>query len=203
MPSACHEAEAVDASAGAGLTGLGTGSVIVTAGHAHQLVPPDVLTGVPPDWTGVEDGACRLLELPESPVEELLSDEPEPAFDVPELPGDCVLPEDPVLDEPVPLAGDPVLAAACVLPGSMIATTPAAATLAIPTAAVVLFTRCLPCSRSATARDRERAALRRAWAREDPLPNSGLLMIQSVAGQGVQAIYSASQYALILRGARP
>ena len=79
-------------------------------------MPPDVLTGLPLDCCGVDDGDWTLLE----PLLDLL------LFDESEL-----------LDEPVP--DEPVLVEACAAPGSVIAITPAAAILATPTVAVVML----------------------------------------------------------------
>lgn len=125
----------------------------------------------PPDWAGVDEGACRVPELFEEFEEPELDvfEEPEPAFDVP-LPDD-VLPDDVLPDDvlPVPetaleLDDDPFdeVAVLCVEPGRTAATTPATATLAKPTVAVAVFSRRRPRSRSATARERSRAA-RRCW----------------------------------------
>jgi hypothetical protein len=95
-------------------------------------VPPEVLTGAPPpDCTGADDGACRLLELPGEL--ELFGDPPEVSVEPDE--------------EPLPGETDE-----CAVPGRLTATAPATATLAIPTAAVAAFSRRLPRLRSATAR---------------------------------------------------
>lgn len=59
-----------------------------TGPHPEE-VPPDVLTGVPLDCVGVDDGACRLLELLEELLELELPDElelPEEVLPVEELP---------------------------------------------------------------------------------------------------------------------
>jgi hypothetical protein len=119
-----------------------------------------VLTGgaPPPDCTGVDDGAWRLLEPFEELDDELL-EEPEELDD--ELPEEPELPEpaepDPELPEgldvlagldtpeEVPVEWDDELFVEetdeCVEPGSVAATAPATATLANPTAAVVAFSR--------------------------------------------------------------
>ena len=95
----------------------------------------------PPDETPLEDWKPLLDELLFDPSDELF-DEPEPEFDV--APVDELEPDD---DLP------PVLVvAAWVEPGSITATTPATATLARDTDAVVAVSLRLPCSRSATAR---------------------------------------------------
>jgi hypothetical protein len=86
-----------------------------------------VLTGLPLDCCGADDGVWTLFELLE--LLELLDLS---LFE--ELPLCDELPEDPVLDEPV-------LAAACVAPGSRSASTPATAAPLIPTVAVVTFSR--------------------------------------------------------------
>jgi hypothetical protein len=92
-----------------------------------------VLTGVPPpDRTGADDGACRLLELPEEL--ELFDEPPLELF---------VEPDEELLPEETD---------ACAEPGRPAATAPATATLAMPTAAVAAFSRCRPRLRSATAR---------------------------------------------------
>jgi hypothetical protein len=110
-------------------------------------VPPEVLTGAPPpDCTGADVGACRLLELP---VElELFGDPPE----VPVEPDGEPLSEEPLPEEPLPEEPLPEETDACAEPGSAAATAPATATLAMPTAAVAAFSRFLPRLRSATAR---------------------------------------------------
>ena len=137
----------------------------------QEWVPPDVLTALPLDGCGAVDGDCRLLEP--------LLDE----FEV--LPDELEELEDPVL-------ADPVLAAACEAPGSRTATTPAAAMLAIPAAAVVAVSRRRPRARSATARVTARdAAVRRAGY-------SGLLMSASLTNPVVGAVYVTSPDALIL-----
>ena len=120
----------------------------------------------------LEDELDLLLDELDDPVlEDPLLAEPEldvpvlefPVLDVPVL-------DVPVLDEPV--LDVPVLAAACVAPGSMIATTPATAALAIPTVAVVTFIRRRPRSRSATARDNARVPSRVVpWPRDSSLRN--------------------------------
>jgi hypothetical protein len=119
-------------------------------------VPPDVLTGLPLDCCGAEDGAWTLLELLlelllleeelellpfdglELPPVEPVPEDPVPEDPVPEdpVPEDPV-PVEPVLVEPVPV--EPVLAAACVAPGRPTAITPTAAALLIPMVAVITF----------------------------------------------------------------
>jgi hypothetical protein len=148
-------------------------------------VPPEVEWPPPLDWTGLLAGACRVPELLDEfefdepddfefdELEEPELDEPD--FDEPddfeldepdfEEPDDFELdefeeaePVDVELDEELPavdLLG--CVTAACVEPGSASATAPAAATLAKPTVAVVVFSRRLPRSRSATALDTSRA----------------------------------------------
>jgi hypothetical protein len=103
-------------------------------------VPPDVLTGVPLDCVGADDGDCKFPELLEL---ELLLDEPElelELFDELELEGE--LAGFAVLLALVEwLLADPELVAALLAPGSMTATTPAVATLATPMVAVAAFRR--------------------------------------------------------------
>lgn len=131
-----------------------------------------MLTGVPLDCVGADDGACRLPELLEllEELEELL-DEPEsfgefPSSEELDRPGDeCELPEDFAGDD-VPAPDDPVLAEACVDPGSSAMTTPAAAMLAVEMATVADFSRWRPRSRSAAARE----------TADMPLRNCGVLM---------------------------
>ncbi|MGH3167243.1 MAG: hypothetical protein ACRDN0_15305 [Trebonia sp.] len=95
-----------------------------------------MLTALPLDCCGEDDGAWMLVELLLLLVESLL-------FDVPVLVEPVLalelLAEEPVLDEPG--LDELVLAAACVAPGSRIAITPATAALLSPTAAVVTFSR--------------------------------------------------------------
>ncbi len=100
---------------------------------------------------------------------------PLPADDVP-LPADELPAPDVVLDPDEPLDEVAVL---CVELGSATATTPAVTTLAKPTVAVVAVSRRRPRSRSATARERLRAALRRDSdrAREYPSRGSSLFML--------------------------
>jgi hypothetical protein len=107
-------------------------------------------------------------ELPAEPESELWL--ALPSLDVP-------LPED---DVPVLVLADelPELVLVCVEPGSTAATAPAASTLAKPTVAVAVFSRRLPRSRSATARDTWRSPAR---ARGDPLRSSQLSIGRSVA----------------------
>jgi hypothetical protein len=146
----------------------------------QEWVPPDVLTALPLDGCGAVDGDCRLLEplLDEFEVLPDELEEPDELDELEEL-------EDPVL-------ADPVLAAACEAPGSRTATTPAAAMLAIPAAAVVAVSRRRPRARSATARVTARdAAVRRAGY-------SGLLMSASLTNPVVGAVYVTSPDALIL-----
>ena len=124
-------------------------------------------------------GAWRLLELLDE-FDELEPDE----FD--ELaPLDEFEPE-PELADPVPVLA-PVLGveveplecvdALLVEPGSTAATAPAASRLATPTVAVVVFSLRRPRSRSATARERCRAA---PWPRGAPLRSSSQLSIIAV-----------------------
>lgn len=198
--------------------------------HAHQLVPPDVLTGVLLDCCGVEEGAWMLPELLLEELELLeelaLPDESEPAEEpelsselaeepeVPESddepslddPVDDPVPADPVLVAPV-LDPAPVLVAACVAPGSMSAITPAAAKLAMPTVAVVTLSLCRPRSRSAIAHERARAASRfLPWLRGGTVRNSGLLISASLSSPLVLAVEVASKNAMHFtapRGTRP
>jgi acetyl-CoA synthetase len=143
------------------------------------------------DGAGADVGACRLPELLElelelfdelEPLDELeLFDELEPP-DEPDLPADwCELPDDFV-------PADPVLAEACVEPGRRRATTPAAATLAKETVAVVAASRFRPRSRSATARVTADGRVR----------NCGLLMPESVSCQLVGPIRPGSEDAMSL-----
>jgi hypothetical protein len=174
MPSARHPAKAV---------GSASTWVIGIAWFLDRKFyePPEVLwPPPPPDWTGVYEGACRLPELfeelEEPELEEPELDEfdvfegPDPAFDVP-LPDD-VLPDEVLPDEVLCLCDvaleldEPLdeVAVLCVEPGRAAATTPATATLAKPTVAVVVLSRRRPSSRSATARERSRfAPRRRSW----------------------------------------
>lgn len=120
---------------------------------------------LPPDCTPL-DGACKPL-LDESLLDESLLDEFDELLD--ELPVDPADPVDPV--DPLESSLDPEFEAAPVDeleldedllpvlvtdawldPGRVTATTPATATLARDTVAVVAFSRRRPCSRSATAR---------------------------------------------------
>ncbi|HEV3382788.1 MAG TPA: hypothetical protein VG142_17635 [Trebonia sp.] len=110
-----------------------------------------MLTGLPLDCCGAEDGAWTLLEL----LLELLLLEEELEllpFDGLELPPVEPVPEDPVPEDPVPVEPvpvepvlvepvpvEPVLAAACVAPGRPTAITPTAAALLIPIVAVITF----------------------------------------------------------------
>ncbi len=148
----------------------------------------------PPDWTGVYEGACRLPELVEEfdVFEELAEPEPDvPPFDD-ELPArDAALELDELFVEVVVL---------CAEPGRTTAITPAVTTLAKPTVAVVAFSRRRPRSRSATARERLRAAPRRDSdrARDDPSRNSWLLISLSLARAAVGAVHEPSQHPLIM-----
>jgi hypothetical protein len=153
-------------------------------------VPPDVLTGVPLDCVGADVGACKLPELLVLELElfeELeLFDELEPPDDFwsseePDRPDSWELPDDFV-------PADPVLAEACVEPGRRRATTPAAATLAKETVAVVAASRFRPRSRSATARATADGRVR----------NCGLLMSGSVSCQLVGAVRPGSEDAMSL-----
>jgi hypothetical protein len=135
-------------------------------------VPPEVelKPPLPPDWTPLAAARKPLLdELLLDPFVEL------PLVESPLDPLDPVDPVDPVdpLDplDPVELSLDPecevepvdelelgedllpvLVTAAWLDPGRVTATTPAAATLARDTVAVVALSRRRPCSRSATAR---------------------------------------------------
>lgn len=136
-----------------------------------------MLTGVPLDCAGADDGACRLPELLElleeleEPDELELLDEPESFGEFPSseeldrADDECELPEDFAGDD-VPVPDDPVLAEACVDPGSIAMTTPAATMLAVEMATVADFSRWRPRSRSAAARE----------TADMPLRNCGVLM---------------------------
>lgn len=157
--------------------------------------PPEVAWLPPPDWAGVKEGACRLPELfeeldefeelepepelaePDPELLELL--EPEPRFAVPLLDAPLLAEDPPVRDAALPDEPFDEVVAACVEPGSTAARTPAAATLAKLTVTVAVFSRRLPRSRSATARERLRAAPCREpdRPRGDPSPSSWLLML--------------------------
>lgn len=113
---------------------------------------------LPPDCTPLE-GACKPLfdellleELLFDPLDELLD---EPLVDPLELSLDPEFALSSVdeleLDEDLLSV---LFAAAWLEPGRVTATTPATATLARDTVAVVAFSRRRPCSRSATARAR-------------------------------------------------
>jgi hypothetical protein len=124
------------------------------SGHrqrGQKPVPPEVLTGAPPpDCTGTDEGAWRLLELFEEfeefeefePLDEL---EPFEKLLLEELESLDELPEEPELLDESPAEWDDELftgeADECVEPGSVAATTPATATLAKLTAAVAAFSR--------------------------------------------------------------
>jgi hypothetical protein len=146
-------------------------------------VPPDVLTGLPLDCCGADDGVWTLLELLElldlSLCEEL------PLVELP-------------LVEELLFAGVTVFAAAaCVAPGSRSAITPATPALLIPRMAVVTFSRWRPRSRSATARAIAYVASGFArWPRDASLRNSGLLISESLADPVVSAVGFASKNTL-------
>jgi hypothetical protein len=96
-----------------------------------------------------------------------------PAPELAEPPLDAPVPDD---DVPVLVLPDELelLVVLCVEPGSAAATAPAASRLATPTVAVVAFSLRRPRSRSATARERCRAA---PWPRGAPLRSSQLSII--------------------------
>ena len=137
-----------------------------------------------PEFDEFDEPPELELDDPEVPAEvepELFAREPLVA--VPDL-------AVPVPERAVPVPGDvldvlPVLAAerfvlvtaACVDPGSAAATAPAATTLATLTVTVVALRRRRPRSRSATACE----TLRAPRAGGDPLRESGLLMLVSLA----------------------
>jgi hypothetical protein len=108
----------------------------------------------------------EFAELGEFELLPLLAPEPELA----EPPLDAPVPDD---DVPVLVLPDE-LVVLCVEPGSAAATAPAASRLATPTVAVVAFSLRRPRSRSATARERCRAA---PWPRGAPLRSSQLSII--------------------------
>jgi hypothetical protein len=118
------------------------------------------------ELVGGLDGLPAELE-PFDVLEEFAGFEFEPPLDVP-----------PVDDEPpVPVLTDelPVLVSVvCVVPGRTAATAPAATTLAKPTVAVAVFSLRLPRSRSATACDTCRAAVR---SRGEPQRSSQLSIL--------------------------
>jgi len=107
-----------------------------------------------PPWSP-DELLPELLEEPSLDPVELEPDEPEPdELEPDELEPDELEPEelepdelDPVDVEPLPL----LVTAAWLVPGRTTAITPAASTLAADTATVVVFSRRLPSSRSATA----------------------------------------------------
>jgi hypothetical protein len=128
-------------------------------------------------------GAWRLPELLDEfdefdEFEEFEEAEPDP--DEPEE----AAPVEPELVEPEPVLAVPLpdelreeVTVLCVEPGSATASAPAATTLAKPTVAVAAFSLRRPRSRSATARERLRVLCRDPGRpRDDPLPNSGLLI---------------------------
>ena len=103
---------------------------------------------------------------------------------------------------PVPVLADPppgVVTVACVDPGSTAATTPAPTTLAKLTVAVAAVSRRRPRSRSATARDRSRAAPcrrpgwpyggRPGWPYGDGSPRGSALLIPPVLHTQMQRPY--------------
>lgn len=179
-----------------------------TGPHPEE-VPPDVLTGVPLDCVGVDDGACRLLELLEEllelelpdepelpdevlPVEELPEEEPLDAFEPPDerecLVDACEPPDDFELPDEACWVEVLVLVEAWVAPGSSTVTTPAATTLAAERAAVVRFSLRRPRSRSATARDTV----------DSPVRNCRVSIPKSLTHQLVRAVRPRSEVPMIL-----
>lgn len=143
-----------------------------------------MLTGVPLDRVGADDGACKLLLLRLLELLELLEELEEPESS-----------EERLLEEPEsseerwsPDELELELVAACEEPGSMTITTPAAARLAVETAAVVVFSRRRPRARSAA--PRETANM--------PSRISGVFMRGSLPRQLVWAIRPGYEVAMSL-----
>jgi hypothetical protein len=147
--------------------------VLPQSARRQHHEPPDVEWLDPELELGADDGLPRLpeLELPD----ELELDPPEFA----ELPP---LPDDELPEEPEEVLPEEEAVELWPEPGRLRATAPATATLAMPTAAVVVWTRLRPRSRAATARA--------------TVSRFELLMACSVGGCSLRLLGAGSQSAM-------